>query len=225
MEAQKKEEIEIDLAELFMTVASHWAAILLCTVLLATLGYSYGRFMTTPQYSSTSVLYVLSKSTSITSVADLQVGSNLTNDYLQVIKARPVLERVIENLGLDMTCAQLSGKVEVTNKSNTRMLNITVKDADVRRAKMLADEIADVSSAFISEKMDQDPPTIIQYGYTDARAVSTSPARYALYCATIGFALSVAIIILQFLLNDKIMTPEELEKRTGLHALATLPMD
>ena len=90
MGAQKNDEIEIDLGELFLNIVSHWAAILLCTVLLATVGYSYGRFMTTPQYSSTSVLYVLSKSTSITSVADLQVGSNLTNDYLQVIKARDV---------------------------------------------------------------------------------------------------------------------------------------
>ena len=224
MGAQKNDEIEIDLGELFLNVVSHWAAILLCTVLLATVGYSYGRFMTTPQYSSTSVLYVLSKSTSITSVADLQV-SNLTNDYLQVIKARPVLERVIENLGLNMTYGQLASSVTVTNQTNTRMLSITVKNKDIKQAKMITDEIADVSAAFISEKMDQDPPTVIQYGYTDAKAVSTSPARYALYGAVLGLLLAVGVIVLMFLLNDKIMTPEELEKRTGLHSLATLPME
>ena len=225
MGAQKNDEIELDLGELFLNVVSHWAAILLCTVLLATVGYSYGRFMTTPLYSSTSVLYVLSKSTSITSVADLQVGANLTNDYLQVIKARPVLERVIENLGLNMTYGQLASTVSVTNQSNTRMLGITVRNKDIKQAKMIADEIADVSSAFISEKMDQDPPTIIQYGYTDAKAVSTSPAKYALYGAAGGLLLAVGVIVLMFLLNDKIMTPEELEKRTGLHSLATLPME
>ena len=208
MGAQKNDEIEMDLGELFLNVVSHWAAIMLCTVLLATVGYSYGRFFTTPQYSSTSVLYVLSKSTSITSVADLQVGSNLTNDYLQVIKARPVLERVIENLGLDMTYAQLASNVSVSNQVNTRMLSITVRDKDIKQAKMITDEIADVSAAFISEKMDQDPPTVIQYGYTDAKAVSTSPTRYALIGAAMGLFLAVGIIILMFLQNDKIMTPE-----------------
>ena len=222
MGAQKNDEIEIDLGELFLNIVSHWAAILLCTVLLATVGYSYGRFMTTPQYSSTSVLYVLSKSTSITSVADLQVGSNLTNDYLQVIKARPVLEQVIENLGLNMTYGQLASSVTVTNQSNTRMLSITVRNKDIKQAKMITDEIADVSAAFISEKMDQDPPTVIQ---TDAKAVSTSPAKYALYGAAMGLLLAVGVIVLMSLLNDKIMTPEELEKRTGLHSLATLPME
>lgn len=216
---------EIDLVEVFYAVLSRWSVILLATVVLATLGYCYGRFLVTPQYASTSALYVLSKSTSITSMADIQVGANLTNDYMVVVKGRPVLEQVIENLELEETYDQLKEKVSVTNETNTRILTISVRDKDIKRAKTIADEIADVASAFISEKMDQDPPTIIQYGYTDTRAVSTSPNRYALYGAMLGFIISVTAAVLLYLLNDKIMTPEELEKRTGLNTLATLPLD
>ena len=216
---------EIDLVEVFYAVLARWSVILLATVVLATLGYCYGRFLVTPQYASTSALYVLSKSTSITSMADIQVGANLTNDYMVVVKGRPVLEQVIENLELEETYDQLKEKVSVTNETNTRILTISVRDKDIKRAKTIADEIADVASAFISEKMDQDPPTIIQYGYTDTRAVSTSPNRYALYGAMLGFIISVTAAVLLYLLNDKIMTPEELEKRTGLNTLATLPRD
>jgi capsular polysaccharide biosynthesis protein len=218
-------EEEIDLIELFYVILSRWAIILLTTVVLATLGYCYGRFLVTPQYASTSALYVLSKSTSITSMADIQVGANLTNDYMIVVTGRPVLEQVIENLGLEETYDELANKVTVKNETNTRILKITVSDSDIKRAKMIADDIAEVSSAFISEKMDQDPPTIIQYGYTDTRPVSTSPNRYALIAAMIGFVLSAGITILLYMLNDKIMTPEELEKKTGLNTLATLPYD
>ena len=216
---------EIDLVEVFYAVLARWSVILLATVVLATLGYCYGRFLVTPQYASTSALYVLSKSTSITSMADIQVGANLTNDYMVVVKGRPVLEQVIENLELEETYDQLKEKVSVTNETNTRILTISVRDKDIKRAKTIADEIADVASAFISEKMDQDPPTIIQYGYTDTRAVSTSPNRYALYGAMLGFSVSVGAAVLLYLLNDKIMTPEDLEKRTGLNTLATLPLD
>ena len=60
---------EIDLVEVFYAVLARWSVILLATVVLATLGYCYGRFFVTPQYASTSALYVLSKSTSITSMA------------------------------------------------------------------------------------------------------------------------------------------------------------
>lgn len=225
MKPQSYMEEEIDLIELFYVVLSRWAVILLTTVVLATLGYCYGRFLVTPQYASTSALYVLSKSTSITSMADIQVGANLTNDYMIVVTGRPVLEQVIENLGLEETYDELANKVTVKNEVNTRILKITVSDSDIKRAKMIADDIAEVSSAFISEKMDQDPPTIIQYGYTDTRPVSTSPNRYALIAAMIGFVLSAGITIILYMLNDKIMTPEELEKKTGLNTLATLPYD
>lgn len=225
MKPQSYEEEEIDLIEIFYAVLSRWAIILLTTVVLGTLGYCYGRFLVTPQYASTSALYVLSKSTSITSMADIQVGANLTNDYMIVVTGRPVLEQVIENLGLEETYDALVEKVSVKNETNTRILKITVSDSDITKAKRIADEIAEVSSAFISEKMDQDPPTIIQYGYTDTRPVSTSPNKFALIAAMIGFVLSVGLAILMYLLNDKIMTPEELEKKTGLNTLATLPYD
>ena len=216
---------EIDLVELFYAIISRWTIILLSTVVFATLAYCYGRFMVTPIYSSNSALYVLSKSTSITSMADIQVGANLTNDYMVVIKGRPVLEQVIENLGLDMNYDRLKNKVNVKNESNTRILTISVSDPDIKMAKIIADEIANVSSSFISEKMDQDPPTILQYGYTDTKRVNRSPNSYALIGALAGFIISVGIAILLYLLNDKIMTPEDLEKRTGLNTLAILPLE
>ena len=217
--------IEIDLIEVFYAILSHWSVILLTTVGLATLAYCYGRFVVTPVYSSNSALYVLSKSTSITSMADIQVGANLTNDYMVVIKGRPVLEQVIENLGLDMNYDTLTNKVSVKNESNTRILTISVRDSDIKMAKIIADEIANVSSSFISEKMDQDPPTILQYGYTDTKRVNRSPNSYALIGAFLGLIISAGIVVLIYLLNDKIMTPEDLEKRTGLNTLATLPME
>ncbi len=219
------EYIEIDLIELFYAIISRWAVILLATVGLATLAYCYGRFLVTPVYSSNSALYVLSKSTSITSMADIQVGANLTNDYMVVIKGRPVLEQVIENLGLDMNYDTLNNKVSVKNESNTRILTISVRDTDIKMAKVIADEIANVSSSFISEKMDQDPPTILQYGYTDTKRVNRSPNSYALIGALLGFIISAGVVVLIYLLNDKIMTPEDLEKRTGLNTLATLPLE
>ena len=217
--------IEIDLVELFYAIISRWAVILLTTVGLATLAYCYGRFLVAPIYSSNSALYVLSKSTSITSMADIQVGANLTNDYMVVIKGRPVLEQVIENLGLDMNYDTLNSKVSVRNETNTRILTISVKDRDIKMAKVIADEIANVSSSFISEKMDQDPPTILQYGYTDTKRVNRSPNSYAVIGALLGFIISAGIVVLIYLLNDKIMTPEDLEKRTGLNTLATLPLE
>ena len=225
MGQQNNDEIEIDLQELFSVVISHWLPILAAIIVMGAAGFAYGRFFVTPQYSSSATLFVLSKSTSITSMADIQVGTNLTSDYMQVVKARPVVEQVMESLGIANTYDNFVEKISVSNPSNTRFLRITVTDPDPAFAKTVADELADVSAAFISEKMDQEAPTIISYGYSDGQPVTHSARYYAAIGGLAGGAAMVVIVVLMYLLNDKIMTPEDLEKRTGLNVLATLPYD
>ena len=104
-ENYRDDEIEIDLGALFFELLGHWKMIFLSAVLTGVIGLIISMFLITPQYESTSELYVLSKSTSITSLADIQTGTNLTNDYKVVAKGRPVLEQVIANLRIEETYA------------------------------------------------------------------------------------------------------------------------
>ena len=220
------DEIEIDLKELFFELMNNWVMIAISTVLVALIAFCISKFIMIPQYQSTAQMYVLTKSTSITSFADLQTGTSLTSDYLVIVKGRPVLEQVIKNLGLeDETYASLSGRVASSNPSNSRILQITVTDADPNRAKLIADEIADVSAAFIAEKMDQDAPRIIQYGYTDNAAVSPNTMMNTVLGAAIGAFLAMAIVIITYLMNDTIMTADDIERKLGMNALGTLPLE
>ncbi len=220
------DEIEIDLRELFFELLVHWKVILLSTVMTGVIAFVVSFFLLTPQYESTSALYVLSKSTSITSLADIQMGTNLTNDYIVVVKGRPVIEQVISNLGLEEeTYEALSERVTLNNPSDSRILEITVRDPNPDVAKKVADEIAAVSSAFISEKMDQDPPTIIQYGYADGEPVSPNIAKNVLLGALVGAFLAMAIVVISYLLNDTIMSTDDVERKLGLNLLGTLPLE
>ena len=142
-------EIEIDLRELLLELLAYWKLILLSIILVGGIAFGVSKFMMVPKYESTAELYVLTKSTSITSLADIQTGTSLTNDYIVVVKGRPVLEQVIENLGLRETYKSLSDKVTLNNPSNSRILEITVTDENPMLAKSIADEIANISSAFI----------------------------------------------------------------------------
>lgn len=219
------DEIEIDLKELIFELINNWAMIGISTVLVALIMLCVSKFILVPQYQSTSELYVLSKSTSITNLADLQMGTNLTNDYIVVVKGRPVLEQVIVNLDLDMTYGELNGNVTINNPSNSRLLDITVTDTDPQRAKMIADEIATVASRFIAEKMVQDPPSVIQYGYVNENPVSPNIAMNTVLGAAIGAFLAMAIVIISYLMNDTIMSGDDIERKLGMNVLGTLPLE
>lgn len=224
-ENYRDDEIEIDLGALFFELLGHWKMIMLSAILTGVIGLVISLFLLTPQYESTSELYVLSKSTSITSLADIQMGTNLTNDYMVVVKGRPVLEQVISNLSLEENYEELSKKVALNNPSDSRILQITVTDPDSNRAKSIADEIAEVASRFISAKMDQDPPTIISYGYADGEPVSPNVLMNTAVGVLIGAFIAMAIVVITYLLNDTIMNAEDVERKLGLNLLGTLPYE
>lgn len=224
-EKNRDNEIEIDLGALLFEYLRHWKLILLSAVLAGAIGLLVSMFWITPKYQSTSELFVLSKSTSITSLADVQMGTSLTNDYMVIVSERPVLEQVIENLGIDETYQSLKGKVALNNPTNSRILQITVTDSDPKRAKRITDGIAEVASAFISEKMVQDPPTIISYGYADGNPVSPNAVKNTVIGILLGILLALAVITVLYLLNDTIENTEDVERKLGLNLLGTLPFE
>ena len=225
MQQKTNKTDEIDLLELFFELLAHWKMIAASTILTGVIAALVSLFLMTPLYQSTSALYVLSKSTSITSLADVQLGTNLTNDYVVVSTGRPVLEQVIKNLDLDMTYAQLKSTIQIDNPSNSRILEITVTNSDPKKAKLIADETAEVISAFIAEKMDQDPPTIIQHGYADGNPVSPNKSKNTILGALLGMIVACGIVTLSFLLNDTVMTEEDITKKLGLNVLGVIPYE
>jgi len=220
------DEIEIDLKELFFELLSNWGMIMLSTILVAVIAFCISKFIMVPQYNSTAQLYVFTKSTSITNLADLQTSTNLTNDYKVVITGRPVLERVMDNLGIENeSYNSIKERIQINNPTNSRIIEITVTDPSPEQAKKIADEIADVSATFISQKMDQDPPSVIQYGYVSNNAVSPNTIMNTVLGAAIGAIVAMVIIIISYLLNDTVMTAEDIERKLDMHVLGTLPLE
>ena len=216
-------EQEINLLELTMELVTRWKRIVILVILTAGIGFGASKFLMETRYQSTSLLYVFTKSTSITSLADLQMGTNLTNDYKVVITGRPVLEQVIENLKLEETYRSLQERISVTNPQDSRILEITVTDTSSKRAKAIADELADLSAGFISDKMGQDAPSVIQYGYADENPAAPNIKRNTLIAGLLGFLLAVASIVLPFIFHDTILTEEDVQKKLGLQILGVLP--
>ena len=93
---------QIDLLELFYALKKRILLIVAAGVAGALIALAYTQLLVTPIYSATATMLVLTKETTLTSLADLQLGSQLTNDYSRLVMSHTVLQEVIHNLGLDM---------------------------------------------------------------------------------------------------------------------------
>ena len=120
---KENDEITIDLTELFMTLWSKAHMIILAGILLGLLAFVGTKLFLTPIYTSTTKFYVLNKTSDTGSVTynDLQTGTQLTKDYAELVKSRPVLEEVISVLNLDMETEELAKKITVTTPTDTRV--------------------------------------------------------------------------------------------------------
>lgn len=220
----ESDEIEIDLKDLFFELIGEWKKIAVSTVLAAVIMYVISAFIMVPQYQSTSKLYLL-KEDVISSLTDIQIGTNLAKDYMEVIDGRPILDQVIENLDLEMTYGELHAMLTFNNPASSRIIEITVTHPDPQMAKAIADEMADVAAEFIKVKMAQDKPSVLQYGYVATGQVSPNTMTNTILGALIGAFLAIAIIVITYLMNDTIMTPDDMEKKVGINVLASLPFD
>lgn len=160
----RNNEMEIDLLELFRVWKKKLWLIILVTFLGGTVGFAFSKIALTPMYTSTSMMYAVSKETTLTSLADLQIGSQLTQDYKVIITSRPVLEEVIGDLDLNISYEILKSKISINNPADTRILAITATDPDPQMAKAIVDRTASVSSGYIGDIMEMIPPKIIEEG-------------------------------------------------------------
>lgn len=219
------DELEIDLKELFFVLLHKAWLIVLAVVVCAGIAGAWTKMMITPQFESSSMLYILSKTTSVTSLADIQLGTQLTKDYQILIKSRPVLEKVIEEMGLELTYEEFGEKVTITNAADTRIINITVTDPSPERAKKLTDKIAEVSAKQISDIMKTEAPSIVEKGDVPTTKSSPSMMKNCMMAGMLGGFLVVAVLTILYLMNDTIRSADDIEKYLGLTTLGVIPIE
>ena len=198
---KQDDEVEIDLLEIFNVLKSKFLILLTAGLLVGCLCGLFTKFVMTPVYTSTSSILVLSKETTLTSLADIQLGTSLTSDYTVLIKCTPVLEQVIKNLDLE----------------------ISVQNTDPEQAKKIVDEIANVASNYIGDKMEVIPPKIIEIGKIPAVQSSPSMKKNVMMGFILGIVAAAAIVVVVTIMDDTLKSEDDIAKYLGVSVLAVVP--
>lgn len=227
MNNNNKDEIEIDLREIVGLMISRIWILILAGFMAALATALISKFLLTPIYTSTTKLYIVNKTASLTSLSlsDLQLGTQLTKDYMILVKSRPVTEQVIHNLELNMEHEGLVGIMTITNPSDSRVLEITVQYPDAVMAKRIVDEIALVSAERIAVIMDMQKPNIFEEGHVAKYQSSPSVMKNTVIGGAAGVIIAAFIICLIYIMDDTIKSSEDVERYLGINTIGILPLD
>ncbi len=221
------DEIEIDLAELCHMYLQKWWQILIAAFACLMITAGITGFVLTPKYQSQAMIYILTKTTSVTSMVDLQIGAAITGDFEIISTSKPVIDAAIEEIdrqtNISFTRKEILKMLTITNEEDTRILKIQAVHDNPEYACLVANAIADATSERMAEIMKSDPPTMVERAEIEKDPISPSLMKNAMIGFLFGAVFACVLLTIQFLMNDNIKTEEDVEKYLGAATLASIP--
>lgn len=222
---RENDVIEIDLLELFQILLGKCWLILGAGIFMALVCFGISRFILAPIYESTTKIYILNKTdTASVTYNDMQMGTQLTKDYAQLINSRYVLEEVIRELSLERDYDEMLDVVEVDTPTDTRIVSITVKDKDPEMAMNIANSIREIAGEHIQNVMDIEAVNVVETANMPTEKASPNCLMWTLIGGILGVFVTSLVIWLKYLMDDTIKSSEDIEKYLGLSTLALIPL-
>lgn len=221
----QNDEVEIDIGHILSILWEKILVIIATGIIVGLAGFLVSKFLITPKYESETKLYVLNRANdSATTLSDVQLSTQLTKDYQILVTSAPVMNQVIKELGLNMKASELASTISVDTPSDTRVLQITVTSDDPKRAKDIADKVAQVSTKKICDIMKIEQVNVIEEGSLSEEPAVDTVQKWTLIGLALGIVLSCAVIIIRSMLDDTVKTTEDVEKYFDLSTLAVIPI-
>ncbi len=223
VQSRQDDEIEIDLKEVFYLLLSHWKSIFLAMLIGAAIFGAYHTFLLKPSYQADASIYITSTDSMI-SFSDLQLSAALTDDYANIIKSRTVLNRVIDELDLNLNYKQLGALISVENPDSTHIVDIKVTCDDPELSRNITNSLMNISVDQIYQVIGSGEPTVIDYAMAEAvQDVTPGLKKYLMLGALLGALIVCAIVVLRMLTDTTLKTVDDIDRDLHLPVLAAVP--
>lgn len=210
-----------------------WIVIVVSTIIAATAAVGVS-ITSTPSYTSRASVYF-----SLTfgdSANDLNQGSNYTQSQMQsfaLLASSPiVLDKVIDELNLDVSAARLADAISIATPQDTVVLDISASSPVAQEAADIANAVA----ANLSEEVEQNAPENAQ-GEASISARVIAEARPPTFQSSpntrlnlvagllLGVIFGTVIALLRQLLDTRVRSSDEIANLTDLPVLASIDRD
>lgn len=218
-----QQEDTIDFVELFWVLVNHWKIILLTMLITAMLAGVYYLVGVKPSYQADASIFITNNESVIT-VSDLQLSSELTEDYAKIIKSRNVLKQVIKELDLNLDYRELSKLVSVTNPDNSHIITITVTCGDVELCRDIANSLMNIGLDRIYQVVGSSEPTVIDYSEAEAvDEITPALTKYLAIGLLLGLIAACGLICVRYMTDTTLKTEDDLKRYLDIPVLSVVP--
>lgn len=247
-----KDKSEIDLREVFNYLLKKVWIIALVVVGFAVISFLYTSLFVTPLYTSTSNMFIISTASGseTSSAGNWSIGKQLArsapefitldfcNDIAEKMNADEYdCEDILgEGVKFSDYYKSLTGKykisgayilssLKVTSDEETCIIKFRATTFDAKLSAVITNVVSTSFEAHYKVIINSDS---VRTSITDTGKVPTSPSnihkmRNVVLAALIGLVAACAVLVVIFMLDDKIKTPEDIERQLKLGVLGAIP--
>ncbi len=157
---------------------------------------------------------------------EVQGLQQITQTMAEGVTTRPVVESVIQQLGLQTTPEDLQKNLNAEQVRATQFIQVHYTDTSPERAQQVADAIGDVFSEQVSEvspSANAVTATVWERAELPDEPVSPDPVRDGLLALAVGVMLGIVLAFLLEYLDDSWRSPEEVEQISGVPTFGIIP--
>lgn len=225
---------ELNLKELFDMFWNRKLQMLVIVVIFVIIGVLYSYLYVSPKYKVYTTLLLATSSdnnddkvnkNSGTTTTDVTLNNSLVSTYSVLIKSKPVLREVINNLRINETEEELKKNISVSAEKNTQIIKIEVVNSSPYIAKIIANEIAKSFAVQVEEIYNINNVHIIEEAEEPNGPYNISHVKDIAMFGFIGLVMACIYVIIANMVDTTVKTKEDIEKKIGLSVLVSIPVN
>ncbi len=181
-------------------------------------------------------MYVSVRSDS-SGISELAQGTSFARQavvsFVDVVDSAVVLDRVIDDLNLDMTAQQLAGSIQASSPTNSVIITIKATAADADKAASIANSVGtNFSDVVVNrlEKPEGETASLVRVETIAPALVPTSPSSphtpiNVALGLIVGLAAGLGIAVLRSVLDTRIHSLHDIEAATEAPVLGGIALD
>jgi capsular polysaccharide biosynthesis protein len=238
---REKNEVEINLADVFQILLSKWIYILIAGLVVALGVGAVTHFLIKKKYTAYTSMYIYTNAEQeqrgTISSSELAAANDLIKTYQSIVKSNRVLEPVAENFIKDLTPEKaeryakynvnadwIAKATTVSVPTGTKLIRIDVKTVDPELSADIANAFAKYAPAQIIDITKAGGVEPVDYAKVPTTHSSPSLSRNVIIGFAAGVVLAAAYFLLRAFLDTTIYTSEEVAKVTDCPVIGTIPM-
>lgn len=215
-----------DLLDLLRQIKKYFWLLLLFVICMGAAGYFYSTYFIVPQYESSIMMIVNTIENNNSNVTNDNITSaqNLVSTYAVIIKSNTVLDRVIDDLNLNIEYDDLNENVYVDAVDDTQVMRVAVRNENKDLSAEIVDDIAEVAPNIIVDAVEAGSCKVISHVKTSDDPVTPNVEKNTLLMGALGLLIAIIAIVIRSLFTvRKIVDDNDAQKYIGLPVLGVIP--